>query len=64
MKDEKDDVVINASPELARFDWVKDFVFSEMLEKYVALAGVRMGEDEELFLIDTDGKIIEYLENE
>ena len=59
MKDEKDDVVNNENPELAKFDWVKDFVFSEMLEKYVALAGV----EENMFLIDTDGRIVEYLEN-
>ena len=56
MKNEKD-VLVN--PELAKFDWVKEFIFSTKLEKFVALAGV----EDELFLVDNDGKIVEFLEN-
>ena len=56
MKNEKD-VIVN--PELAKFDWVKEFIFSTKLEKFVALAGV----EDELFLVDNDGKIVEFLEN-
>jgi hypothetical protein len=55
MKNEK-----NLSPELEKFDWIKEFVFSDILEKYVALAGV----EEQLFLVDCDGKIVEYVEND
>jgi len=44
---------------MEKFDWVEKFVFSTILEKFVALAGV----EDELFLIDLDGKIVEHLEN-
>ena len=42
-----------------KFDWVKEFVFSTQLEKFVAIAGL----EDELFLVDLDGKIVEHLEN-
>ncbi len=42
-----------------KFDWVEKFVFSEILEKFVAIAGI----EDELFLIDLDGKVVEILEN-
>jgi hypothetical protein len=42
-----------------KFDWVERFVFSTTLEKFVAIAGV----EDELFLIDLDGKVVEHLEN-
>jgi len=41
-----------------KFDWVERFVFSTKLEKFVAIAGI----EDELFLIDLDGKVVEYLE--
>ena len=43
-----------------KFEWVKNFVFSTQLNKFVALAG----QGDELFLIDLDGKILEVLVNE
>lgn len=42
-----------------KFDWVERFVFSTTLEKFVAIAGI----EDELFLIDLDGKVVEILEN-
>ena len=42
-----------------KFDWIKDFVFSTQLEKFVAIAGL----EDELFFVDLDGKIVEQLEN-
>ena len=50
--------VINTNTN-SKFDWVKEFVFSTKLEKFVALAGV----DDELFLVDMDGKIVDFVEN-
>lgn len=43
-----------------KFEWIKDFVFSTQLNQFVALAG----QDDELFLIDLDGKVLEVLVNE
>jgi len=72
MENEKDDLlrstVINEkraevkckNPDVEKFEWVKEFVFSTKLEIFVALAGV----EDELFLIDIEGRIVEYLENE
>jgi len=42
----------------SKFIWVKEFVFSENLNKQVALAGNKT----ELFLIDISGEIIENLD--
>jgi len=42
----------------SKFSWVKEFVFSENLNKNVALAG----NETELFLIDISGEIIENLD--
>ena len=52
--------VINSEVGFLKFTWAKEFVFSNELNKYVALAGT----ENELFLIDHSGEIIETLENE
>ena len=51
--------VINAGT-ANKFEWVKEFVFSNQLEQDVALAG----SDTELFLIDVFGEVVETLEVE
>ena len=51
--------VIN-SASVNKFEWVKEFVFSNQLEQEVALAG----SETEMFLIDVFGEVVETLTNE
>ena len=61
---EKDDLmrseVINSKLGSPAFDWVKEFVFSNELNKEVALAG----SNDEMFLIDIEGTILEEVSND
>lgn len=44
----------------SKFEWIKDFVFSDELEQEVALAGL----DNQIVLIDVFGNILEPVNNE
>lgn len=62
--------LINDRLGISKFSWIKEFVFSNILNKNVALAGINKLVWEEpsfmndLVLIDTEGEIVETLENE
>jgi len=59
-KDVLRSAVINEKLGVSKFSWVKEFVFSNELSKNVALAGI----NEDLFLIDVEGEVVETLVNE
>lgn len=62
--------VINEKLGISKFSWTKEFVFSNILNKNVALAGINKLVWEEppfmndLVLIDIDGEVVETLVNE
>jgi len=61
---EKDDLlrseVINDKLGFTKFSWAKEFVFSNELNKDVALAGMK----DDLVLIDLSGEVLETLVND